>query len=299
MVLCLIVGCSKRSGRDKDVSFYRVPKVITSKGRGIEELSRRRREGYIAAISRSDLSDSILENDRICSRHFISGKPAQLEDELNPDWLPTQHLGHSHLVSSRARPDGDNRYQRTVARRIRSETMEAAQTLLDLTTSTYHPTTEVNDMEEAMETTSTGVQTDLTRADNLLFHSELHQAQEKIKQLEEQLKSTSQLNFTESFVLCDPESEANKRFVQFYTGLPNAQILKAVFQFTALTRSNKITKLTHFQVFMMTLMKLRLNPPMQDLAFRFGVSCSTVFRIIHKWLTLLDARLRPLILWPE
>ena len=67
MVLCLIVGCSKRSGRDKDVSFYRVPKIITNKGPRKEELSRRRRAGFIAAISRHDLTDSILENDRVCS----------------------------------------------------------------------------------------------------------------------------------------------------------------------------------------------------------------------------------------
>ena len=57
--------------------------------------------------------------------------------------------------------------------------MEAAQVLLDLTdtTSTYLPAAEVNGVEEAMEKTSNGVQTDLTRADNLLFQSELHQAQ--------------------------------------------------------------------------------------------------------------------------
>ena len=53
MVLCLIVGCSKRSGRDKDVSFYRVPQIITNKGPRKEELSRRRRAGFIAAISQS------------------------------------------------------------------------------------------------------------------------------------------------------------------------------------------------------------------------------------------------------
>ena len=29
MVLCIMIGCSKRSGRDKDVSFYRIPSVLT------------------------------------------------------------------------------------------------------------------------------------------------------------------------------------------------------------------------------------------------------------------------------
>ena len=60
MVLCLIVGCSKRSGRD---TFYCVPKIITNKGPREEELSQRRRAGFIAAISRHDLIDTILEND--------------------------------------------------------------------------------------------------------------------------------------------------------------------------------------------------------------------------------------------
>ena len=46
-------------------------------------------------------------------------------------------------------------------------------------------------------------------------------------------------------------------------------------------------------------MKLRLNPPMQDLAFRFGISCSTVQRIFHKWMTILDVQLQPLITWPD
>ena len=61
MVLCLIVGCSKRSGRDKNVSFYRIPKVITRKGPRIEELSRRRRTGFISAFTRGKNQLSALE----------------------------------------------------------------------------------------------------------------------------------------------------------------------------------------------------------------------------------------------
>ena len=39
IVLCLIVGCSKHSGHHKNVSFYRILKVISRKGERIEELS--------------------------------------------------------------------------------------------------------------------------------------------------------------------------------------------------------------------------------------------------------------------
>ena len=44
MVLCCFVafGCSKRSGRDKDDSFYRIPKVVSNKGP--ELLSRAKEE---------------------------------------------------------------------------------------------------------------------------------------------------------------------------------------------------------------------------------------------------------------
>ena len=90
----MVIGCSKRSGRDKDVSFFRIPVIINNRSDQERNLSKKRRDGYLAAISRDDLTDRILENDRICSRHFISGKPANLFDVNNPDWLPTINLGH-------------------------------------------------------------------------------------------------------------------------------------------------------------------------------------------------------------
>ena len=58
-------------------------------------------------------------------------------------------------------------------------------------------------------------------------------------------------------------------------------------------------KLSLFAEFMIALMKLKLNPPMQDLAICFGVSCSTVQRIFHKWMTILDVQLQLQITWPD
>lgn len=46
-------------------------------------------------------------------------------------------------------------------------------------------------------------------------------------------------------------------------------------------------------------MKLRLNAPMQDLAYRFGVSHSTVSRIFLAWMIVMGCRLAPLIVWPD
>ena len=78
MVLCLVVGCSRRTGQDKDVSFYRLPRVITSRGKQGYELNKKRRARFLVTISRDHLTKTKLENDRICSRHFVFGKLAYL-----------------------------------------------------------------------------------------------------------------------------------------------------------------------------------------------------------------------------
>ena len=61
----------------------------------MEELTSERRRRWISAISREDLTDSILENDRVFSKHFVSGEPAKDWDRFNVDWFPTLCLGHS------------------------------------------------------------------------------------------------------------------------------------------------------------------------------------------------------------
>ena len=45
VVLCIVVGCSKRYGQDGDVSLYRLPKVISNKGSRIK-----RGAGYVGVI---------------------------------------------------------------------------------------------------------------------------------------------------------------------------------------------------------------------------------------------------------
>lgn len=78
-VTCLVVDCGSRSNRD-NVSFYAVPAILnhvflTDKN----ELSKRRRALWIAAIKRDDLTESKLKNQRVCSKHFIMGKSLGLK----------------------------------------------------------------------------------------------------------------------------------------------------------------------------------------------------------------------------
>lgn len=91
----LVVGCGNVKNRRPDLSFCRVPKVITSQGEDTEILSTERRTRWFAAIICDDLTENILESD--CGIHFQSGKAANLWDKFNPDWVSNLHLAHSKL----------------------------------------------------------------------------------------------------------------------------------------------------------------------------------------------------------
>ena len=170
MVICAVVGCSKRSDRDKDVSFYRIPTIRTGRGQQELELTTKCSTGYIAAISREGLCENALNQARICSNHFISGKPASLYDDLNPDWLPTQNLGHSKckkrvLVSS-------ERYERKRARFARAQ---ISSTSVSLVSERGHAEKDAENGKKDVE-----IQTDETAEEITRLRNELNVACETI-----------------------------------------------------------------------------------------------------------------------
>lgn len=71
---CAVVGCSNRNEKQKHLSFFLVPKVITNQCKKTLELSKSRRAMWLARISRKDLTDrDVTAETRVCSVHFISG----------------------------------------------------------------------------------------------------------------------------------------------------------------------------------------------------------------------------------
>ncbi len=87
--------------------------------------------------------------------------------------------------------------------------------------------------------------------------------------------------------------------VRFYSGLPSYDVLKATYDFVSPRVTRNPLSTTKFQEFILVLIKLRLNVPHQDLAYRFSISLTTVSRILSYWLLVMDVCLTPLILWPE
>ena len=97
----------------------------------------------------------------------------------------------------------------------------------------------------------------------------------------------------------DREDMLDDDKVAFYTGLPTLKLLDALYGHIAPHITRRSLTLTNYQELVMVLMKLRLDIPYRDLAYRFGVSISTVSRIFSSWLTTMEIRLSPLIYWPE
>ena len=113
-------------------------------------------------------------------------------------------------------------------------------------------------------------------------------------ELEDKLSMLSGNGFPSQDVLSKGDQLVNS-----YTGVSSFDVLNVLFGFIApviaVTSSSKLTK---FEQFTLVLMKLKMNIPNFDLAFRFGISKSTVSRIIRKWIFALDDRLSRLIYWP-
>ncbi|XP_071099751.1 uncharacterized protein [Haliotis cracherodii] len=128
---CIVVNCQSRSGRDKKI-FYRLPRLIKHQGKVTETKSNKRRRLWLAAINRSDLTQKTLDQIRVCSDHFLCGKPAKLYDETNPDWVPSKNLGNGVAKSPSKSAVRSDRLQK----RNKFKTVtEAALSLLELSAS--------------------------------------------------------------------------------------------------------------------------------------------------------------------
>ena len=77
----------------------------------------------------------------------------------------------------------------------------------------------------------------------------------------------------------------NDEKAKFYTGIPTFSLLIHVFNLIAPhVKRNTQNSLCQFQEFLLVLIRMKLNSPLQDLAFRFNVSASTVSRIFDRWI---------------
>ena len=95
---CCVVNCYNRSGREKGVSFFSIPAVVEHQGDKTKELSMKRRHEWIKRINRKNWTPSKYA--RVCSDHFLCGKPSMLYDDTNTDWVPSLKMGNALTLST-------------------------------------------------------------------------------------------------------------------------------------------------------------------------------------------------------
>ena len=81
----------------------------------------------------------------------------------------------------------------------------------------------------------------------------------------------------------EDDFKGNDKLLRFYTGVSSFTVLMALFRLMSVALpEGGAAKLSKFEYFTLMLMKLRLNASKYDLAFRFGISESSVCRVFSK-----------------
>ena len=285
---CCDVGCANRLSKGTTLLFYRFP------------VDPDRRSRWIAAVKRECWKPT--EYSFVCSAHFISGKKSQ--NPLSPDFVPSifEHID-SPVRKTKVRELKKYTTRKTLLKKkiLEQNKREAEKKKEERAREAAAERAGEAAAEEAREiaaresaaaallqlqepnTRDAAEQTDLTISD--------------IQCLEEK---PSKVRVVEQFLLTDDVLKTNDDAVKFYTGLSTHARLKAVFDLVpGCLGKHSNSSLSLFQEFLLTLMKLRTNIRDQVLAYRFGVSQSTVSRYFRKWIDIMYIRLKPTIQWPS
>ncbi|XP_046856171.1 uncharacterized protein LOC124449281 [Xenia sp. Carnegie-2017] len=212
-----------RSDRDKELSFYRIPALKSNASKILQDLHKERRSLWLRRIRRADIDDSKCTYLRVCSLHFATGKPSALTDQTNPDWAPSQNLGHTYVE----KVDVD-RYARISERnekRKRSESIETVLSAVTQSTLTNHLVDEEHGATSASlsesESNNKYSQTELSLDKITAMKSEINRLTQENLELKNKI---SDVTLDEKSFLNDDEK------VLFYTGLPNWKILSATLE---------------------------------------------------------------------
>ena len=244
-----------------------------------------------------------MKNDRVCGCQFVSGKSAKPWDRFNEDWIPSLHLGHDKSKKSeKNQKEATERAQRIVDRR-KCEKQELEEYSVN-----EKIRRSADDGEPVRHTFQQfGSLSNETDSASDTYEMEI----EDIEEVPQQLISGTATQTEEFNYLFKSGSAGNGRVfnqdyfrgdddrVKFYTGLPSFEVLMRTFAFVEPYVNRRSLYLNKFQEFIMVLIKLRLNVPQQDIAYRFNVSRSIVSRVFSALLITMDIHLSPLISWPD
>lgn len=229
----------------------------------------------------------------ICSDHFISGKPADLYDVNNPDWVPTLLMSSTERENPHCKNEDSARkrarYVRAHDRVGKKKRFEAAEQLLLLQNERLVSDATVNE-SEATEHDNTSEVEDEMKCYKLMVADYQRLLVENVNLR----RRIDQLELNENFFR---DKDYN---VKYYTGLPAFITLMTIFNCVCkYIPHNSVSKISKFQKFVCVLIRLRLNSQVQDVANRFGISVSSMSSNFRSVLHVLYVRLKRFIKWPD
>ncbi|XP_074534861.1 uncharacterized protein LOC141797427 isoform X2 [Halichoeres trimaculatus] len=268
---------------------------------------------WVTAVRRKDITfNRIPGHMRVCSLHFQSGQPSYEMQETHPDWTPSLLLGHSEVKAH-----NKDRFERQLRRNKRQKERPdelRKDSLVDREEkSTQYERGllqhQVGDGALQMEKGSHQKQNDSVQEENRTpqevsamahpdDHCEIYQGRcDEINRLLEENRilkhKVIQREMTAAFLRCDDNR------VKFYTGLVNYDTLNVLLCHVVPFLPQGKRKLSPFQMILITLMHLRLDLPLQHIAHLFGVHRGTVSAVVQETISVLHARLAPLVHWPD
>ena len=309
----------------KACSYYRIPAVVSNQGFEGQELSKERRKSWLKATWYLHATEDEIQNLTVCSKPFHNGAPARLFEKTNPDWKPSQKLDCTQFFDDSADAGNSSavveRYERAKKRRLQRESEQDSKVKEDgekLAALQYDNDDNGEAAEGYRDTGDDGIcvcgcqessndqevprcvsccdcktQVKLLKEKLELLEIENTTLKGKVAELTKHLGRGERLKDESDFA--DDEEK-----VSYYTGLPNFVILMGIFDLIKPGISKHASNLlSPFQKFIITLMRLRLNLQMQDLAYRYTVSLSTISRAFTEILDLLHVNLSKAIMWPE
>ncbi|KAG7511425.1 THAP domain-containing 11 [Solea senegalensis] len=295
---CCAPGCRNRREQGNGKAFYRIPK------------DPERRQRWITAIKRARMSEHwepSANGFRLCSDHFISGKKS--ENPRSPDYVPSifKNVPTPEKKRKGMQLDEFDRGQKSKLQRCERVSSPQDRSL----ESSLQPTAENDTEAPAEESTYKELKEDFqpipTDNDELatpLCSSETCRKYVKYLELKYQAIESENLLLKEkisSTGLNETGLQNYDKKINILTGLPTYSLLMTVFNVVApfLQQSNHF-RLTIFQQFMLTLIKLKMNLSFDFLAYYFGVDSSAVSEVFKHCISVMYCRLVPcLVIWPE
>nr|XP_055061449.1 uncharacterized protein LOC129444673 isoform X2 [Misgurnus anguillicaudatus] len=279
--------CDRRGKRIYvGVRYFSFPTWKQHHGPQISELTKRRRMAWVEAVGRESITfDSISQHMFVCSRHFHYGKPAYEMLECDPDWVPSLHMGHSEKSTD------TKRFNQRKKRKKSLMGNNAAFAPLDLDDQRSDMVEDVP-QDDALQMDEVGLNTvkqqecDFCSCSN----AELNRLLEENRMLKKEL---SQQKMDEDFFKADDKK------VEYYTGLPSFPVLMGVLAHLDPYLPQASQNLSPFQTLVSTLMQLKLNLPVQHIAFLFSVDRKTMTTTFRDTIDVMFIRLKPLVHWPE